>query len=46
MIQPQCLLNKICRSAAVERKFPGDRERLARMSLIDGTQYFGLYEQS
>ncbi len=26
-------------STAVEKKFPGDRERLARLSLIEGSIY-------
>lgn len=34
MLLYRCKSSLIC--AAVEKKFPGDREKLARMSLIEG----------
>ena len=34
------LMNCWCHILAVERKYPGDRERLARMSLIEGIYPF------
>lgn len=40
MYVPRCLLPSYAhRSTAVEKKFPGDRDRLSRLSLIEGSAY-------